>query len=198
MLLPFQSTEADVQLVGRASRGDQAAFNELVGRYQAAIVQFVRCRLGASADAEDVAQEIFVAAWRQLPRFRGEARFRTWLFGIARNWCAETRRRQARRVESLTHLEEATERDLASLWDVPRDATETVDERETVYRWLRQLPELEREIVELYYFGDLNLREIAELTRTPLSTVKTRFYSAHHKLRLAATTEDTALLGGRK
>lgn len=177
--------------MAKASKGDHGAFNELVSRHQAGVVQFVRSRLNPRIDAEDVAQEIFVAAWRQLPRFHQRARFRTWLFGIARNWCAEAVRRHGRNTEPLGELDERQEAALAPAWgERPSRPGEALVERESIRSWLARLPDVEREVVELYYFGDLNLREIGELTQTNLSTVKTRFYQAHRKLRSTAEAEE--------
>ena len=101
MLSLFSKQDPDHQLVTAAQRGDVRAFDQLVLRHQSRVVQFARGRLDASIDAEDVAQEIFVAAWRQLPLFRGRSQFKTWLFGIALNWCAEAARRQRRQPASL-------------------------------------------------------------------------------------------------
>src|SRR5690349_6524953 len=80
--------DPDSDLVAAARCGDERAFNGLVRRHHERLIQFVRTRLDRTIDADDVAQEVFVAAWRQLPGFRGGSRFQTWLFGIAVKQCA--------------------------------------------------------------------------------------------------------------
>ena len=77
--------DADRGLVEAAAAGDRDAFDELVRRYQGAIVGLARSLTGGSADAEDIAQEVFVRAWRSLRGFRGDSAFRTWLHQIALN-----------------------------------------------------------------------------------------------------------------
>ena len=102
----FARPDPDASLVSAARGGDVRAFDALVYRYQGHLTQFVRARLDSAIEADDVAQEVFVAAWRELPRFRGQSRFKTWLFGIAVNHCAEARRRFHRLKLILGDVEE--------------------------------------------------------------------------------------------
>jgi RNA polymerase sigma factor (sigma-70 family) len=96
LILPFLKPDPDAPLVAAARAGDVRAFDALVYRYQGRILQFVQARLDASIDTDDVAQDIFVTAWRELPKFQGRSRFKTWLFGIALNRCAEAARKHHR------------------------------------------------------------------------------------------------------
>jgi RNA polymerase sigma-70 factor, ECF subfamily len=77
--------DADRALVEAAAAGDRDAFDELVRRYQGAIVGLARSMTAGSVDSEDIAQEVFVRAWRSLRGFRGDSTFRTWLHQIALN-----------------------------------------------------------------------------------------------------------------
>jgi RNA polymerase sigma-70 factor (ECF subfamily) len=90
-------------LVGRAQRGDQDAFAVLVARYGAMVVSLAYASTLSRADAEDVAQDTFLSAWRGLPDFRGEARFSTWLYGLARSRCVDHMRRAAVRPAVAVH-----------------------------------------------------------------------------------------------
>src|SRR5262249_38729940 len=99
--------DPDAALVLAARRGDAHALDLLVARHQKPLQRFLRARLDAEFDADDVAQEAFVAAWRELDRFSGRCRFKTWLFGIALNQCASTARREQRFRQQQVALEEA-------------------------------------------------------------------------------------------
>jgi RNA polymerase sigma-70 factor (ECF subfamily) len=92
----FAKLDPDANPVAAARGGDARAFDALVCRHQEALQRFLRARLNRTLDADDVAQETFVAAWRELGEFRGRCRFKTWLFGIAMNRCADAARRQRR------------------------------------------------------------------------------------------------------
>jgi RNA polymerase sigma-70 factor (ECF subfamily) len=180
----FAKPDPDSPLVEAARAGDVRAFDALVYRYQGHLTQFVRARLDAAIDADDVAQEVFVAAWRGLPKFNGRSRFKTWLFGIAVNHCAEALRKH-RRLELI--LGEATDaqQDWASsaLGPDPFDWSMAVAERDALRRRLFQLSPPERQVLELYYYAELNLPEISKLLGVNLSTLKYRFYQAHNRLR---------------
>jgi RNA polymerase sigma-70 factor (ECF subfamily) len=180
----FTKPDPDGPLVATARAGDVRAFDALVYRYQGQLTQFVRSRLESAIDAEDVAQEVFVAAWRSLPKFSGRSRFKTWLFSIAVHQCAEAMRKH-RRLKLI--LGEGTE--LQQDWaDVgwrpdPFDWSMAIAERDALRRRLAQLSPAERQVLELYYYAELNLPEISRLLDVNLSTLKYRFYQAHCKLR---------------
>ena len=196
MFLPlFRKHDPDAPLVTAARTGDARAFDALVYRYQGRLTQFIRARLASSIDADDVAQEILVTAWRELPRFRNESRFKTWLFGIALKRCAEASRRHARLRLALGDPHQ-----LEADWP-QRDGRQdpfawalALAERDAVRERLGELSDGEREVLELYYYAELNLREISQLTQVNLSTIKYRFYQAHRRLREALQGRDGAVL----
>jgi RNA polymerase sigma-70 factor (ECF subfamily) len=186
----FARPDPDADLVAAARRGDARAFDALVARHQGPLQRFLRARLDAGADADDVAQEAFVAAWRELDRFSGRCQFKTWLFGIALNQCANTARRERRFRQQQARLEAAETR-AAGLPAAPGSDWGAVVERVALRQRLAELPEPGRRVLELYYYGELNLREIAELLDVKVSTLKYWFYQAHERLRasLAARSE---------
>ena len=96
---------SDAELVARARQGDTAAFGELVDRHRAAVYRAAHAALGSANEAEDVAQEAFLAAYRKMDSYRGEASFKTWLLKIA--WRqALTRRRLKDRLTRLGYRDE--------------------------------------------------------------------------------------------
>ena len=189
----FAKTDPDADLVTAARAGDVRAFDALVYRYQGRLTQLVRARLDSAIDADDVAQEVFVAAWRDLPQFRGRSQFKTWLFGIALNLCAEAARRHMRLRRALGELDAPGSHCARPAWgaDAP-EWSAAIAEREDIRQRLSELPEPERQVLELYYYADLNLREISQLLDVNLSTLKYRFYQAHRKLRDTLQVEDGA------
>ena len=195
LLRLFSKPDPDASLVEAAAKGDVRAFDALVYRYQGHLTQFVRARLDSAIDADDVAQEVFVAAWRSLPGFSGRSRFKTWLFGIAVHHCAEALRKH-RRLQLILGEASAAQDDWATSGTRtdPFDWSMALAERDALRRRMGQLSPPERQVLELYYYAELNLPEISKLLDVNLSTLKYRFYQAHTRLRnnLDAAASDSA------
>jgi RNA polymerase sigma-70 factor (ECF subfamily) len=177
----------DEQLVERAIAGDADAFGEVVRRWERKIYALAYGFTGSVEEARDAAQETFVAAFRNLQNFRGEAKVSSWLHRIAVNQCI-TRQRRAR-VRAETAIEEAVESTGESFLSTderssPARAAESRERTEAVRRAVAALtPEL-REVVLLKEFEGLTFQEIAEALEVPLSTVKSRLYTALRQLRM--------------
>lgn len=177
----------DEQLVERAIAGDDDAFGEVVRRWERKIYALAYGLTGSAEDARDAAQETFVAAFRNLRSFRGEAKVSSWLHRIAVNHCI-TRQRRAR-LRPETSLEETLERSgeatlTTSEHSSPARAAEAVERAEAVRRAVAALtPEL-REVVVMKEFEGLTFQEMADALQVPLSTVKSRLYTALRQLRM--------------
>jgi RNA polymerase sigma-70 factor (ECF subfamily) len=182
-----RSLTTDEQLVERAIAGDTDAFGEVVRRWERKIYALAYGFTGSVEDARDAAQETFVAAYRNLRNFRGEAKVSSWLHRIAVNQCI-TRQRRAR-VRAETGIEDAVESSGESFLSTgethsPARAAEAKERTEAVRRAVAALtPEL-REVVLLKEFEGLTFQEIAEALQVPLSTVKSRLYTALRQLRM--------------
>lgn len=177
--------DADRGLVEAAAAGDRDAFDELVRRYQGVIVGLARSLTAGNVDAEDIAQEVFVRAWRSLPRFRGESTFRTWLHRIALNVVRSHQGRLARlrrlfqspspdRSEEVDQIEAAPGRE---------DLEEHLLLRDAIDKALATLPEELRLAVVLRDVQGLDYREIAETLRVPIGTVESRIFRGRQRLR---------------
>lgn len=177
----------DEQLVERAIAGDTDAFGEVVRRWERKIYALAYGFTGSVEDARDAAQETFVAAFRNLQNFRGEAKVSSWLHRIAVNQCITRQRRT--RVRAETAFEEVVESAGEGFLSTgehasPARAAESRERTEAVRRAVSALtPEL-REVVLLKEFEGLTFQEIAEALEVPLSTVKSRLYTALKQLRM--------------
>lgn len=166
----------DSDLIARVLvRQDHGAFGELVRRHQSAVRHFLRhLTHGDIALADDLAQETFVHAWRNVARFQGRSSFLTWLFGIAHNHWRNARRRQ--RTESLqpAHLD--------TLEPIP-SSVPLSDLRADIDRALTSLAPDEQTTLHLCYQQGFSHSEIAAILDWPLGTVKTHLNRGKEKLR---------------
>ena len=176
---------SDERLVERAVSGDAEAFGEIVRRWERRIYALAYGILGREDEARDAAQETFVAAYRNLSNFRGEAKVSSWLHRIAVNQCVTRQRRARVRGETSLEAEEEDGRaQFASAGDPPTRAAESRQRAEAVRRAVAALPQELREVVVLKEFEDLTFQEIADALGVPLSTVKSRLYTALKQLRM--------------
>jgi RNA polymerase sigma-70 factor (ECF subfamily) len=184
----------DELIVERAIAGDREAFGELVRRWERRIYSLAFSMLGCAEDARDATQETFLAAYRNLQGFRGEAKVSSWLHRIAVNQCI-TRQRRAR-VRAEAPLEDGLEHESSSftapLSESPARALENRERTEIVRRAIRALPEELREVVLMKEFEEMTFQQIAEALDIPLSTVKSRLYTALKQLRLRLEKLDAA------
>jgi len=166
---------SDGQLIVRVAGGDRAAFAELHGRYARAVLGLALRRLGDRGRAEDATQDAFVAIWRSARTYdptRG--RGAPWLYAVARNAITDGLRRTP---EPAAELEDGPGRE-----PDPSDEAEASWEAWRVHRALETLPQHERPVIELAYWGGLSQSEVAERLELPLGTVKTRTRSALRRL----------------
>lgn len=176
----------DEALAIRCLRGDEEVFAELVDRHQHGVCRFVARLIGAR-DSEDLAQEAFLRAYQALPRFRGEATFRTWLYRIARNLCFTELRKRGRRGES-SPLADADDfaGDHPLLEDSAPELAEEIaraDLSARVRERMGALPAPYREVLTLFYLDEMRYEEIAMILDVPIGTVKTWIHRARLRLR---------------
>ncbi len=178
--------ENDQQLVERVQKGDKAAFDLLVRKYQHRVLKLVGRFVKDTAEAEDVAQEAFLKAYRALPAFRGDSAFYTWLYRIAintaKNMLVSNRRRP---VDFDLDLQDPEQHDRqARLKDVdtPEGVLLTDEIRGVVERALEQLPEDLRKAIILRELEGLSYEEIAEAMDCPVGTVRSRIFRAREAI----------------
>lgn len=164
------------------------ALGTLVRGYQHAIVGFCHNMLGDDAGAEETAQDIFLDAYKAMPRFRQQASVRTWLFAIARKKCLQTRRNRDRRVrirQDKQHIiAQGAHREPPAAVDETPEA-----ELQLVRRSLGQLPEDEREWLTMRYDTGLSVADIAQVRGISMATVRRRLARALEALREVIDSE---------
>lgn len=170
----------DAELVAACRRGDQQAFAELVGRYRIPTWHVCLQITGNTHDAEDALQDAVIGAWQNLAKFRGDARFGTWLHRIATNAAlALVRRRKD------TNSLDVTDEDGFGI-DLTDDRMTPFDEQVTVVDAVRhalnQLPEDFRVAIVLAEYAGLPYADIAEHQQVTVATVKTRIHRARKQL----------------
>ncbi len=176
--------DADRGLVDAAAAGDREAFDELVRRYQARILNLVHALTGGGDDAEDLAQEAFVRAWRGLRGFRGDSTFRTWLHGVTVN-VVRTHYARRKRFRRLFWIGGGAEGDADAVEraEAPGAFEDGIVMRNAIDRALAALPGDLREAVTLRDVQGLEYREIAQVLGVPIGTVESRIFRARQKLR---------------
>jgi RNA polymerase sigma-70 factor (ECF subfamily) len=177
---------SDAQLVERVQRGDRRAFDLLVAKYQHKVLKLVGRLISNPAEAEDVAQEAFIKAYRALKSFRGDSAFYTWLYRIAINTAKNALVSQGRRpVDFNLDLQDSTQYEIQSRLqesDTPERLLLTDEIRLTVQQAMRELPDDLRTAIMLRELDGLSYEEIAETMECPVGTVRSRIFRAREAI----------------
>ncbi|HXQ31401.1 MAG TPA: RNA polymerase sigma factor RpoE [Steroidobacteraceae bacterium] len=178
--------ESDLSLVSRVQRGEKAAFDVLVLRYQHKVLKLVMRYIRDAMEAEDVAQEAFIKAYRALPAFRGESAFYTWLYRIAINTAKNTLVSSKRRpVEYNLDLQDPEQYEMQGRLtngETPEHLVLTDEIRETVNGAMAELPEDLRTAIVLREIDGLSYEEIAAAMDCPVGTVRSRIFRAREAI----------------
>jgi len=192
------SCVTDADLVDRARQGDPAAFGELVDRHRTAVYRAALAALGSHADADDVAQETFVAAYRRLSGFRGDASFKTWLLTIAWNQSINRRRSVVRIWKRIVESPDARLKARAPehAWEAPVEVEVATaphespearfmsnELRRAIRDAIRALPAKLRDTLLLAQSGEHTYEEIAAMVDAPVGTIKWRVSEARKVIR---------------
>lgn len=166
----------DHRLVARFQRGDEDAFDSLVERHRKRVYSLV-CRLASPAEADDLAQEVFIAAYKALPNFRGDSTFSTWIYRIAVHVCSHHLRK--RRLDT-TDLDEQEPDQYQG--HNPEHLAISGELQEQVRSAIEQLPYKLRLVVVLRDLHGLSYEEIAQIVGCPIGTVRSRLHYATQRL----------------
>lgn len=187
--------DEDEALIAAALAGSPHAWEKLVKRYESRVFNQGLRLMGNPSDAMDLLQEVFLGVYRNLHRFRGDAKFSSWLFRIAHNKAIDL----SRRKRLLAGTPPNAEGESDPLESVPADRQQEPEIslmhselNQRIVERLNQLPLAQRLIVELKVFQSMTFEEIADMQDISENTAKTRFYAALKKLK--QTTEDEHVL----
>ncbi len=183
----MSTEQSDLSLVQLAQRGDAGAFDALVRRYQHKVVKLVLRYVRDPAEAEDIAQEAFIKAYRALPRFRGDSAFYTWLYRIAINTAKNvlaSRGRSPIQYEVDRSDDDDNYDVVANLKDTatPEALALTEEIRSIVTTAIDALPEDLRTAIQLRELEGLSYEEIAAAMECPVGTVRSRIFRAREAI----------------
>ncbi len=171
------SAHPDADLLRRIGKRDEAALRLLFSRHRLQVFRFLVRMVRSEAIAEELTNEVFLEVWRHASSYEGRSTVATWMLSIARNRAASLMRK--RRDEALDDEQAAAVPDDA---DDPEVATQKGDKAAAIRRCMARLSADHREIVDLVYYHEMSVSEVAEVTGIPEATVKTRMFYARKKL----------------
>lgn len=180
--------------VAASQRGDSLAFNRLVLKWEKSIYNLSLRMLQNPEEAAEATQEVFLSAFKNIRRFRRDAQFSTWLYRIATNHCISRLRRRPPGIHFSLDDEKQPNPARQSLPARESHEKELLlqESRNQVRSALEHLNPEQRAVVELKFFQDMTFEQIAAITQTPMSTIKSRLYAGLEilKVRLASTAAD--------
>jgi len=173
----------DTRVIARCLKGDLNAYGDLVDRYSARVINMALMMVGDRHEAEDIAQDAFIRAYRALSGFRGRARFSSWLYQIALNLCRDHLKRRSRAGAPVPVEDGALEGLRSGDDDSTPDAILEAELSETMRQEIARLPYLYREAFVLRHLQGMDYDEVAAITRVAADTVRVRAYRARELLR---------------
>jgi RNA polymerase sigma-70 factor (ECF subfamily) len=180
------SEQLDEELVLRVQQGDKSAYDLLVIKYQHRIIQLVNRYIKDPSDAQDVAQEAFIKAYRALGNFRGESAFYTWLYRIAintaKNYLMSRSRRSADAQVDVQDAEQIEKAPQLQGMETPERQLLNEEIVETIKTAIAKLPEEMRIAIMLREFEGMSYEEIAQAMDCPVGTVRSRIFRAREAI----------------
>jgi RNA polymerase sigma-70 factor, ECF subfamily len=174
---PSGKATSDEVLVELIAGGDKDALRVLFARHNVRVFRFLTRIVGNDATAEDLVNEVFLEVWRNAGRFEARSQVSTWILAIARfKALASMRRRQHDELD-----EEASEM-IEDTSDTPEVAAQKTERSALLQQCLKQLSVAHRQVVDLIYYHDQSIEEVAEIIGVPASTVKTRMFYARKRI----------------
>ncbi len=177
--------KSDETIIEEYRDGDPEAFTELVRRYLSPMYRFARRSLPSDDEAEDVVQEIFLKAWKNLPQFKIEKKFRFWIYAIAKNALIDhlRKKKDVPFSQMETGREDLFSENLPGEEPLPDELFEKAELGALLSEALSKLPENYRTTLTLHYSEGLTFEEIAEIFDRPMNTVKSWHRRGTHSLR---------------
>ena len=176
---PADSPEPEIEWMARIGEGDMEALRLLVETHQARVIGTISKMLGSDAEAEDLAQQVFIRVWKSAPRYRPTAKFTTWLFRITRNLVFNELRRKRHFADQAEEIPEPTERA-----DKEPDQVLMGEELQlAIQDAINRLPDSQRMAIILRRYEEMAYEEIAKVMGTTVPAVKSILFRARAELR---------------
>jgi RNA polymerase sigma-70 factor (ECF subfamily) len=184
--VPFQMSVAESQLIARLKQRDELAFNEVVRTHGDKVFSLVFRMIGNRAEAEDLAQEVFVTVFKTVDSFRGESKFSTWLLRIAANHCKNRIKYLSRRRTDGSGLDNISEEKMSDVGRAPLQShidgpdvlMEAIELESLMQKAIAALDEEQRLLIILRDVEELSYEEIGEVTSLVEGTIKSRLHRA--------------------
>jgi RNA polymerase sigma-70 factor, ECF subfamily len=178
-IIPEQTIEPEIEWMARVKTGDMDAFRLLVEAHQSRVIGTITKMLGSDAEAEDLAQQVFIRIWKSAPRYQPTAKFTTWLFRITRNLVFNELRRKRHFIDQIDEIDEPSERS-----DKEPDQMLLEGELQgAIQEAINQLPESQRMAIILRRYEEMPYEEIAGVMGTTVPAVKSILFRARAELR---------------
>jgi len=168
---------SDEVLIGLVAKGDKDAMRLLFARHNVRVFRFLIRMVGNEATAEDLLNEVFVHVWRTADRFEARSQVSTWILGIAR-YKALT----ALRSRSFDELDDEVAESIEDSADDPETTMQKTERSAILQACLAQLSSAHREVVDLVYYHEQSIEEVARIIGVPQNTVKTRVFHARKRI----------------
>ena len=183
MPIDYRGSSDEAKLIARSLEQDPDAFGQLVERYATIIVNLAYRMVGDRTEAEDLAQETFVAAFKSLPRFRAESKFSTWLYRIAANKCKDwLRAKRPGQGAQGVDIDEVFDEGAAAEEQTPEHLLSRQQVAAQLDRAIQRLPPLYREAFVLKHVEGLSYEEMQEILNVNADTLKMRVYKGRLQL----------------
>ncbi len=173
---PAQET-SDEALIGLIAGGDKRAMQVLYARHNVRVYRFIVRLTGNTTLAEDLVSEVFLDVWRQAEGFEAKSQVSTWLLAIARYKALSALRRR-----TDEHLDDHMAETIEDTSDDPETMVNTKDRNSIVQKCLKALSPAHREVIDLVYYHEKSVEEVAQIVGVPAATVKTRMFYARSKM----------------
>lgn len=174
------TTNDDQNLINAISNGDTVAYAQLVNRYKDLVYTLALRMLKHKEEAEEVAQDTFIKVFKSLDKFKGDAKFSTWIYRVAYNTCLDRIKKNKKHFNDIA-IDEITFNKLDTI-DNALDNLIKVEKHQLLKKCINKLPEESSAIITLFYFEELSLDEISKIINVEANTVKVKLFRARKKL----------------
>jgi RNA polymerase sigma factor (sigma-70 family) len=186
----------DSYYISKVLKGDKAAFSWLVNRYSDMVYSLALKLLNNTADAEDLAQEVFISAYQSLKDYRGNSKFSTWLYRVTFNKAISKLRKVKHEIltDNEKHFENWGGSDLDSYRELVQGFSDDEEKVKVLEKVISQLSEDEKLLIMLHYYEDQSIDEISAITRISVSNVKVKLFRIRKKMKEMIEMIDKGIL----